>query len=126
MNEYLAKLKGLGADWERSSYGDDAAGYLEQLELFVMSMDFMRLGQAISREQWQAASMKAVKMGRKAEELGMTGWEKQFTGIKQNVNRRNREEAQQILALLIAKRVKMIHFLKENRTNSKESGEAYV
>lgn len=125
--EKLQKLKGLGVDIEKSQWtkaeGDctdaeisqsDAKhyeDYVEELAKFVRSLEFMRLGQAISHKQWQAAAMKATKLTKEVQRLGITGFERPMTGVRQNVNRKNGEEALQALSLIINKRVKMLEIL---------------
>lgn len=133
--EKLQKLKGLGVDIEKSDWAqcdeveenpfgikrEDAgrsmsdeqrySAYVEELAKFVRSLEFMRLGQAISHKQWQAAAMKATKLTKEVQRLGITGFERPMTGVRQNVNRKNGEEALQALSLIINKRVKMLEIL---------------
>ena len=85
--------------------------YLEEVTSFVRSLEFMRLGQAISHKQWQAAAMKANKLTKEIQKLGITGFERPMTGVRQNVNRKNGEEALQALSLIINKRVKLLEIL---------------
>lgn len=86
---------------------------LEKQKAFIHSLDFMRLGQAINREQWQSAAMIIQRMDRTAKDAELSDFERQFTGIRQCINRRNANEAKQILALVISKRVKMMEQFKE-------------
>ena len=83
----------------------------EKQKAFIHSLDFMRLGQAINRGQWQSAAMIIQRMDRVAKDAGINDFERQFTGIRQCINRRNANEAKQILALVISKRVKMMEQL---------------
>ena len=89
----------------------------EQIE-FLKSLDFMKLGQAINRKQWQAAAMTIRRMTMKATETGMQDFERNFTGIRQCINRKDDQEAKQILAVVINKRAKHLNSisvkLKEN------------
>ena len=80
----------------------------EQIE-YLKSLDFMRLGQAINREQWQAAAMTIRRLDMKAKEVGMTDFERNFTGIRQCINRREGQEAKQILAVVVNKRAKYLN-----------------
>ena len=91
---------------------DDSIGS-EKKKAFIHSLDFMRLGQAINRGQWQSAAMIIQRMDRIAKEAGLNDFERQFAGIRQCINRRNANEAKQILALVISKRVKIMEQLKE-------------
>lgn len=112
MEEIVNQLRSLGADIEASQYlPEDKENYVNAVKGFVRSMDFMRLGQAINHKQWQAAAMKINKMSAEARQLGMTRWERPFAGIRQNINRRNQPEALQILATIVAMRVKMMELL---------------
>lgn len=133
--EKIQKLKGLGVDIEKSEWttmrepeadygendGQDATtckseeqryeSYIEELTKFIRSLEFMRLGQSISHKQWQAAAMKATKLTKEVQRLGIIGFERPMTGVRQNVNRKNAEEALQALSLIINKRVKMLEIL---------------
>ena len=80
----------------------------EQIE-YLKSLDFMRLGQAINREQWQAAAMAIRRLDMKAKEVGMTDFERNYTGIRQCINRKDGNEAKQILAVVVNKRAKYLN-----------------
>lgn len=86
---------------------------INKQKAFIHSLDFMRLGQAINRGQWQSAAIIIQRMDRVAKDAGINDFERQFIGIRQCINRRNGNEAKQILALVISKRVKMMEQLKE-------------
>ena len=86
----------------------------EQLE-FLKSLDFMRLGQAINRGQWQSAVMTIRRLDMKAKEAGMNDFERNFTGIRQCINRKDVNEAKQILAVVINKRAKYLNALYERK-----------
>lgn len=103
----LNQLKIQGIDFEASSYDNEEA-FLTDLKEFINSYEFMRLGQSVNRKQWQAAGMKIQKMSAKAKALGMTGWDQLFTGMRQNIARKNDREALQILSIMIARRVKLM------------------
>ena len=108
--EILDQLKINGIDFLSSEYEDESL-FLNDVKAFIHSYEFIQLGQAINRKQWQAAGMKIQKMSAKAKKLGMTGWENQFTGMKQNIARKNDREALQILSLITTKRVKILNLL---------------
>ena len=80
----------------------------EQIE-FLKSLDFMRLGQAINRGQWQAAAMTIRRLDMRAKEVEMKEFERNFTGIRQCINRKDGNEAKQILALVINRRAKHLN-----------------
>lgn len=106
----LSQLKVKGIDFDASIYEDDIE-YIKDLSLFIKSYEFMRLGQSINHKQWQGAAMKIQKMTQSAKNLGMIGWEHLFTGIRQNINRKNEAEALQILSVMVTKRVQIIEIL---------------
>lgn len=84
----------------------------EQVE-FLKSLDFMRLGQAINRGQWQAAAMTIRRLDMKAKEAEMNDFERNFTGIRQFINRKDGNEAKQILAVVVNKRAKHLNVISE-------------
>ena len=85
----------------------------DQLELFLKSLDFMKLGQTIEHENWQIAGMTAQKLQKHAKEAGTALFDRQFINIKQCIGQKNKKQAQDILAVIIAKRTKL---LKERET----------
>lgn len=89
--------------------------YTEEQETFLRSMDFMRLGQAINRGQWQSAAMTVQRMDRNAKTAGLTEFERQFTGIRQCINRRNGFEAKQILAIVVNKRARYLNDMNQDK-----------
>lgn len=114
-NRMIEQLKGLGVDFEASEFAASSAEnakaqFVDEVDEFIHSLDFMRLGQAVSHGQWQSAGMKVAKMSAKAKSLGCVGLERQFAGIRGAINRRNSEEALHILALIITKRVRIVTF----------------
>ena len=108
--EMINQLKINGIDFASSEYTEESL-FVEDVKAFLRSYEFMQLGQAINRKQWQAAGMKIQKMSAKAKKLGMCGWENQFLGIKQNIARKNDQEALQILSLVTTKRVKLLNLI---------------
>lgn len=71
---------------------------------FVKSYDFMRLGQAINRGQWQSAAMTIRRMTQMAAEAEFTSFDRQLAGLRQSIARKNVQESKQILAVLINRR----------------------
>ena len=84
----------------------------EQIE-FLKSLDFMRLGQALNRGQWQSAAMTIRRMDTKAKEVQINDFERNFTGIRQCINRKDSNEAKQILAVVVNKRAKHLNAISE-------------
>ena len=80
---------------------------------FIKGYDFMRLGQAISHQQWQAAAMIIRRMEMQAKKPELEGFARQFAGIRQAIMRKDGREAKQILALVTAKRVAMLKKIQE-------------
>ena len=90
----------------------------EQIDFFK-SLDFMKLGQAINRGQWQASAMTIRRLDMKAREVGLHDFERNFTGIRQCINRRDVNEAKQILAVVINKRAKHLNAISEQAISDK-------
>ena len=86
----------------------------EQCE-FIKSLDFMRLGKALNNEQWQSAAMIIRRMDMKAKETELTGFERQFTGIRQCINRKDKAQAKQVLSIVINKRVQIMKQIQEQQ-----------
>ena len=80
---------------------------------FIKGYDFMRLGQAISHQQWQAAAMIIRRMEMQAKKPELEGFARQFAGIRQAIMRKDGREAKQILAVVTAKRVAMLKKIQE-------------
>ena len=83
--------------------------YTEEQIDFLKSLDFMRLGQAINHGNWQSAAMIVRRLGASAQNAGFSDFERQFTGLRQCINRKNAYEAKQILALVVNKRAKYLN-----------------
>lgn len=96
---------------ERMAY--QKVGYDKQ-KTFLENLDFMKLGQAINHSQWQSAAMIIQRMSKNAKDAGMIEFDRLFTGIRQNINRKNAYEAKQLLALVVNKRAQLINSLKAN------------
>ena len=82
---------------------------------FIKGYDFMRLGQAITHQQWQAAAMIIRRMEMQAKKPELEGFARQFAGIRQAIMRKDGREAKQILALVTAKRVAMLKKIQEEK-----------
>ena len=84
----------------------------EQID-FLKSLDFMRLGQAVNRGQWQSAAMTIRRLDMKAKEVGMDDFDRNFTGIRQCINRKDMQEAKQILAVVVNKRARHLNSISD-------------
>lgn len=124
MDYIVTNLCANGADVKRvlGECPDEASfsGYLLELEQFLKSYDFMRLGQAVNHGQWNGAQMKSSAMNRTAMKLGLMSWSRQLQGIRQAAAVKNREEANQLLSLIISRRVKLMELLKNIRDEHPE------
>lgn len=85
--------------------------YTNEQIAFFKSLDFMKLGQAINRGQWQSAAMTIRRLDMKAKEAGIQDFERNFTGIRQCINRKDMSEAKQILAVVVNKRAKHLNVI---------------
>lgn len=104
----LTKLK-INVAHGEVTYGDI---YEEKLREFIYGYDFMRLGQAVNGERWESAAMCVRRMSMEVEKLGLDCFQRQFTGLRQNIARRDSQEIKNILSLVIVKRVQIQDALK--------------
>jgi hypothetical protein len=89
-----------------------AEQYEEELRIFIMGYDFMRLGQTVNHMRWESAMMSIRRMSMQAERLGLDCFQRQFTGLRQNVARKDIQETKNILSLVIVKRIQIQDVLK--------------
>lgn len=87
-------------------------------EEFIKGKDFLKLGQAISHENWQVAGMTAQRMQKNAKEAGISDFDRQLIMLKQCIMGRKKTEAQNILSVMVAKRVSMLKLLQEGEKQS--------
>lgn len=112
MNSELEKeLRGLRINVEKGTqkFGEC---YEEELRKFITGYDFMRLGQAINNCRWESAMMGIRRVSMRAEELGLECFQRQFTGLRQNIARKDVQETKNILSLVIVKRIQIQNVLK--------------
>lgn len=112
MNRDLEKeLKRLKINTEagRENFGEQ---YEEQLRKFITGYDFMRLGQAIQSGRFESAMMNIRRMTMQADKLGLECFQRQFTGLRQNIARKDVQETKNILSLVIVKRIQIQDVLK--------------
>lgn len=86
--------------------------YEEELRKFITGYDFMRLGQTVNHMRWESAMMSIRRMSMQAERLGLDCFQRQFTGLRQNVARKDIQETKNILSLVIVKRIQIQDVLK--------------
>lgn len=75
-----------------------------ELEEFLHSRDFMKIGQAITHGQWQVAAMANTRLTNQAKALELSVFLRPLQGLRQAILRKNEREAKQALAIVIAKR----------------------
>ena len=93
----------------------DTEERLKELLTFLESYDFMKLGQAVNRGQWDSAMMTFRRMDQKVKKLGMKEFEQPMKGLRLAVSGGNELQAKQILAKLVAKRVRMREVLRSTK-----------
>ncbi len=120
MDEIITQLKAFGIDFDKSRGAfAEKEEYLSAVCNFFNSKDFMRLGQSVNRQQWQAAAMQARKISDKANDLGIFAIERQMKGIRMNINAKNKEEVLGLLANVIQKRVKILSYFQNIKRDEK-------
>lgn len=86
----------------------------DKLAEFLDSYDFMRLGQAIDQKNQYMAMMLVTNLQKAAENVGAADvFDMNFKGIRQCIIGGDVKQAQDILAVVTAKRVKMISELND-------------
>ena len=85
----------------------------EALRVFLEGYDFMKLGQAINRGQWNSAMMIIQRMDNSVQKLGILCMIQPLKAVRLAVLGRNVKQAKQALAALISKRVLLIKHMKE-------------
>ncbi len=93
------------------NFGDE---YEEQLKKFINGYDFMRLGQAVNSGKFESAAMCVRRMSMEAERLGLECFQRPFTGLRQNIARKDGLEVKNILSLVIVKRIQLQDALKSD------------
>lgn len=109
LREKLIGLK-INVDKGQEAFGEQ---YEEELKKFIQGYDFMRLGQTVNNMRWESAMMSIRRMSMQAEKLGLDCFQRQFTGLRQNVARKDVQETKNILSLVIVKRIQIQDVLKQ-------------
>ena len=111
--ELIKRLGQLKINVEKGveSYGPD---YINKLQGFINGYDFMRLGQAVNSGRFESAAMCVRRMSMEAEKLGLDCFQRQFTGLRQNIARKDTIEVKNILSLVVVKRIQIQDALKMN------------
>ncbi len=81
----------------------------KDIEAFLKSPYFMRLGHQIQQENWQGLMMGIRNMQGRCKALELTEFEKQLVRLREAGMQRNVSACKQILATMIAKRVQLLN-----------------
>ncbi|HBA69405.1 MAG TPA: hypothetical protein DCZ40_08625 [Lachnospiraceae bacterium] len=76
---------------------------------FCKSLDFMKLGQAINRQNWQIALNTVQRMQRQSAETGDPIFDKNFTNLRHCLLHKDQLAAKNVLAVVIAKRAQILN-----------------
>ena len=111
----LAILKRLQSLGVRQVLQEEAEvfSYLSAVSAFLESYDFMKLGQAIQRGQWNSVMMTLRRLDVAAKNLKIDSLARQLSGLRLAAAARETAQAKQILALLVAKRVQLLKVMKD-------------
>ena len=93
----------------------DAEEQRKEILIFLESYEFMKLGQAVNRGQWDSAMMTLRRMEQKVKKLEIREFEQSMKGLRLAVSGRNVLQAKQILAMLVDKRVRMREALQSTK-----------
>lgn len=78
---------------------------------FLQSYDFMKVGQAINREQWEIAMMTVSRLERNSRKPGLEAMNRNLKELRNAILAKNTNTAKNLLALVIQKRVQMLKHL---------------
>ncbi len=84
----------------------------DAIDRFLRSYDFMRLGQAINRAQWQSAAMIQRRMVQNAQVTGLESFQRPLANMRQAIMHKSSSDAKQILAGMVARRAQMMNCMK--------------
>lgn len=73
------------------------------------SLDFMRVGQAVNRSQWQAAYMALRRLEQTARDAGCTDFDRQLAGVRYAIQRKDKAAAIQVLTLIAGRRARILN-----------------
>lgn len=78
---------------------------------FLQSYDFMKVGQAINREQWEIAMMTVSRLERNSRKPGLEAMNRNLKELRNAILAKNTNTAKNLLAMVIQKRVQMLKHL---------------
>ena len=111
--QVLARLNRLGVERKIQEPAQAVTDYLTEVSGFLESYDFMKLGQAIRKEQWNSVMMILRRMDQTLKRLEIVSFGKQIQGLRLAASAREVIQAKQILALLVAKRVQLLNVIRQ-------------
>ena len=88
--------------------------------IFLRSYDFLRIGQAISHQNWTSAGMCVQKLQKQAMNLELKDFERLFGNLKLAVAHREKKTALDILAQITARRVAALNRLGNEQKSAEE------
>lgn len=112
--ELKKQLGALGVAVPENPDGEVPQDYQAELKAFLGGFDFMKLGQAVNRKQWESAMMTIRRMEQRCDALGLEGFKRSFAGIRQAVVRKDVLQAKQLLAAVIQRRVRLFELLSDH------------
>lgn len=77
----------------------------DRLKAFLKGKDFLKVGQAVSKGNWQIAAMTVTRMISTAKELELGAFDRPLEGLKYSIMHRDMAGAKNALSVVIAKRV---------------------
>ena len=114
MMNLLEQLERLGAA-DGKCITENEEVYLAQVKAFLEGQDFLRLGHGISGSNWNGVMMNVRRMRENCKKLGITCFDRWLMGIRDCAQRRNREEAVQLMTRITAKRVQLRRLFAEGK-----------
>ena len=90
----------------------------QKLKDFLYSKDFMKLGQAINHEHWEAAHMALRRLDLNARPLKLDFVTRNIPAIRNGITSRNRQQALDALARITQRRVQLMNALNNSVTET--------
>ena len=81
----------------------------EEIYHYCKSIDFMKIGQAVEHGNWQAAINALQRLQKRASEIGYDVFDRNYTNLRQCLLHREQRAAKDALAVIIAKRVRILN-----------------
>lgn len=92
-------------------------------EEFIKSKDFMKLGHAVEHGTWQSAIMIVQRMQRDAKAAQVTDFDRHLVNMKMCISSRQKNEALNILTLMVQRRVSMLKALQTENVKEAKNQE---